>query len=162
MPRFTIRCLSEDCMHESDKMLVGGDHPPCEICQASTDYVWRATGASHGIVTDESFIGGLTFENLGHEPVTVYSRQDLARRMQEAGVEQRIKYVPGDKYLTDWSKAIDPYTLAAAKALVSRPGAMGQTRQDVRPTLRVETSVRTLPSAPQPLPDDQLDGPRPF
>ena len=124
--------------------LPGGEHPPCTACNGPTIYMWRATGASHGIVTDEAFIGGLQVENLGHDPVTVYSRQDLARRMHEAGVEQRIKYVPGDKHLTDWSKAIDPYTLAAAKALVERPGAI-QPMPAVDSTLQVETSVRVVP-----------------
>lgn len=161
MPRYTVRCLSETCRHEVDQMLVGGTHPPCEGCGGPTDYVWRATGASHGIVTDEAFIGGLVVENLGHDPVTVYSRQDLARRMQEANVEQRIKYVPGDKHLTDWSKGIDPYTLAAAKALVERPGALARPI-DTKPTLRVTTSIRTLPHDPQPLPHDQLDRESPF
>jgi hypothetical protein len=153
MPRFTVRCTA--CGLEEDQFLKGGDHPPCRGCNAVTDYVWRATGASHGIVTDEAFIGGLVIENLGDQPVTVYSRADLARRMQEARVEQRIKYVPGDKHLTDWSKAIDPYTLEAARALVSRPGALD--RPDPPPSLRVETSIKTIPHAPQSPAPDQLD-----
>ena len=141
MPRFTVRCLS--CGYEDDYFLPGGEHPPCAACGANTDYVWRATGASHGIVTDEAFIGGLTIENLDHDPVVVTSRQDLARKMHEAGVEQRIKYVPGDKHLIDWSKAIDPYTLEAARALVSRPGACYE--PVLEPSLHVETSIRVIP-----------------
>lgn len=154
MPRFTVRCLT--CGHEEERFLQGGTHPPCSACNSPTDYVWRATGASHGIVTDEAFIGGLEIENLGHEPVTVYSRADLARHMQEAGVEQRIKYVPGDKHLTDWSKVIDPYTLAAATALVSRPGALAPP-SDSGPKLPVTVSTRTISFESQPLLDDQFD-----
>lgn len=141
MPRFTVRCLK--CGNEAERFLKGGDHPPCQDCLGQTDYVWRATGASHGIVTDEAFIGGLVVENLGHEPVTVYSRQELAQRMHQARVEQRIKYVPGDKYLSNWALAIDPQTLANAKALVERNGlAQGSAPE---PAVRVTTSVRKWP-----------------
>jgi hypothetical protein len=142
MPRFTTHC--ESCGFEEDVFLEGGTHPPCVKCDGPTIYMWRATGASHGIITDEAFIGGLVVENLGHNPVTVYSRQDLAQKMHQAGVEQRIKYVPGDKHLTDWSKAIDPYTLDAARVLVTRPGALRES-EDLGSTLSVETSIRTLP-----------------
>ena len=76
--------------------------------------------SSQAIETNESFIGGMTIENLGHDPVTVYSREEFNQAMYRAGAEQRIKYVPGDQHLTDWSKAIDPYTLANAIELVGR------------------------------------------
>ena len=75
-------------------------------------------GESHSIQTDESFIGGLEIENLSHEPVKVYSRLELKEQMLKNGAEQQIKYVPGDKYLTDWSKSTDPQTLENARFLV--------------------------------------------
>lgn len=91
-----------------------GDYPFCRGRQGDH-------GPSHqAIETDERFIGGLTVENLGHDPVVVYSRQELANVAKQRGLEQRIKYVPGDHFLTDWSKGIDPYTMAAAQALVER------------------------------------------
>ena len=93
------------------------EHPPC-ACGGDTEYLWTEHPSAR--FTDESFIGGQVIENLGHEPVTVYSRTELKQEMLKRGLEQRIKYVPGDHYLTDWSKSIDPYTLESAKALVSR------------------------------------------
>ena len=76
--------------------------------------------ASAAIETDEAWIGGRWIENLGHEPVLVTSRQHLQREMEARGLEQHIKYVPGDHHLTDWSKAIDPQTLANVRELLTR------------------------------------------
>lgn len=76
-------------------------------------------GESHSIQTDESFIGGVTLENMDHEPVTVYSRAEFQYEMQRRNLDQRIHHVPGDKYLTDWSKGTDPQTLENARYLVT-------------------------------------------
>lgn len=100
----------ERCGHP----LAIGDFPFC-----------KGSPAQHGpmrqaIETNEAFIGGLTLENLGPEPVTVYSREEYKLAMARAGVEQHIKWVPGDRHLQNWGAYIDPYTMAAAKALVER------------------------------------------
>ena len=98
----------ERCGHE----LVVGKWPFCPH------------GDPHGnaIETNEAFIGGLTIENLGHDPVTVYSREEFKQAMLKANVEQKIKWVPGDKHLQNWGAFIDPYTMEAARTLVSRQG----------------------------------------
>ena len=115
MPTFDSICTR--CGYEETIVVVGGTHPNCARCQGPTEYVWRSYPAQ--IQTNEAFIGGLTIENLGHEPVTVYSRDELKAAMLRAGAEQQIHYVPGDHYLTDWSKAIDPQTLANAQFLLT-------------------------------------------
>jgi hypothetical protein len=51
--------------------------------------VWSAP-AVHG---DDKFIGGKTFENLGHEPVTVYSRSELKREMDKRGLQPFVRHV---------------------------------------------------------------------
>jgi len=76
--------------------------------------------AQSSIQTNESFIGGVTLENMGDAPVTVYSREELRRECEKRGLEQRIKHVAGDKFLTNWAAGIDAYTLAAATALLER------------------------------------------
>ena len=85
------------------------------------------------------FLGGLVVENMGHEPVTVYSRDEFKRQMIAHGCEQKIKYVPGDKYLTNWALGIDAQTLANAAVLVSRghatvedPGRLNSVQAEVR------------------------------
>ena len=79
-------------------------------------------GTPHGntIETNERFIGGVTIENMGPDPVTVYSREEYKAEMLKHGVEQHIKWVPGDRHLQNWGMFIDPYTLAAATTLVER------------------------------------------
>lgn len=157
MPIYDTRCTACGII-EPERTLPVGVHPLCS-CGAVTEYFW--VGRASARFTNEAFIGGITIENLGHEPVVVYSREEFQRAMDKDGVEQRIKYVPGDKFLSNWAAAIDPYTLEAARALVSRPGALGVTRPHL-PALAVTTSVRTLPIAPQPSANDQLDDSSPL
>ncbi len=119
MPRFDSWCAA--CAFDEPIIVAGGVHPPCSRCGGATEYIWHSNPAS--IQTDEAFIGGQVIENLGHDPITVYSRTELKAAMARAGAEQRIKWAgPGDKYLTNWAAGIDQYTLDAATALVSRVG----------------------------------------
>ena len=143
MPYFDSLC--EQCNHEEPLYLkTGGDHPPCTRCGGPTIYLWRGKPAQ--IQTDESFIGGIAIENLGHEPITVYSRQDLARKMKAAHVEQRIKWAgDGDKFLTNWAAGIDPQTLENAKFLLEhRTG--GAKSPDPTQLQTLQTSIRVLPA----------------
>lgn len=144
MPRYDHRCTS--CGANWEERVPSATHPTCLLCGGNTEYLWRSRGESHGIQTDESFIGGKVIENLGDQPVTVYSRQELAQAMHKAGVTQKVKWVPGDKYLTNWAMSIDPYTLASAKALVERCGSVAS--PPAEPSLRVTTSIRTIPCEP--------------
>lgn len=97
----------------------------CERCGQELhvgEWPFCPHGTSLGIAieSNERFIGGITIENMGHEPVTVYSREEFKEQMTRHGVEQRIKYVPGDKHLQNWGNYIDPYTLEQARILVER------------------------------------------
>ena len=93
--------------------------------------------AGHSIETNESFIGGVVLENMGHDPVTVYSREQFRDEMRARGLEQRIKYVPGDKHLTNWALAIDAQTLENARILLTRG-------QSARESLGEEASLPSL------------------
>lgn len=123
----------------------------CQICHqgyAIGDYPFCRPGRGHGrarsaIQTNEAFIGGLTIENLGHDPVTVYSRDEFKAAMAAAHVEQRIHHVPGDKYLTDWSAGIDAQTLENARILVSRGRGAEDRDEAALPSYRGE--IRYLP-----------------
>ena len=143
MPRFDSKCLV--CGEITENMVcAGGAHPPCPSCKGETVYFWTQHPVS--IQTNEAFIGGQVIENLGHDPVTVYSRDELKVRMAEAGVEQRIKYVPGDHYLTDWSMGIDAQRLADVTALLSRPRVTRADREQELAALQsFAPSVKTLP-----------------
>ncbi len=140
MPRFDSRCTV--CSYEEAIVVAGGTHPPCAKCGGATEYIWRSNPAS--IQTDESFIGGQVIHNLGDQPITVYSRTELKHAMAKANATQKIKWVPGDQHLTNWGLGIDQYTLDAAKALVSRPGALKGPEDDPAALQTLQTSIRTL------------------
>jgi hypothetical protein len=77
-------------------------------------------------VRDDAFIGGLTLENLGPDPVTVYSRSELARELKARNLEPFVRHtpIPGtDKspHTTRWDVPC-AYTLEQAKILLERVG----------------------------------------
>lgn len=59
---------------------------------------------------DVTWPGGKTFENLGPEPVTLYSPAELGREMTRRGLEPFVRHVDGDHYVERWvSVDLTPY-----------------------------------------------------
>ncbi len=89
MPMFDVICETcgwsrDDCYETSyRKTLCPDGHPTVHVLKPSRV----------AIQTDEQFIGGLTLENLDHNPVTVYSRAELKREMDARGLEQKVRHV---------------------------------------------------------------------
>ena len=64
---------------------------PCPHCGTATVREWTASRiAVHG---DDKYIGGLTLENLGHRPVTVYSRAEYKRELAARGLQESVRHV---------------------------------------------------------------------
>lgn len=63
-------------------------HPPCPKCGGVTERRWRKVG----MIRDE-IPGGQVIENLGHTPVTVYSKSELKLEAQKRGLELRVRHV---------------------------------------------------------------------
>jgi hypothetical protein len=61
------------------------------------------------IRTDEKYIGGRVFENLGPRPVTVYSEQERRKIMRERGLEESIYAFPDDKHVKTWAQGMGDY-----------------------------------------------------
>lgn len=76
------------------------------------------TGGAAGI-EDATWPGGITFENLGHDPVTLYSPAELKREMKARGLEPMIRHTPGDVHTRSWA-TMDPYTLEQGRILAER------------------------------------------
>lgn len=119
MPRYTQWCPT--CHWQGDIWAAPYEMPPCPDCGQGTQRLW--VGRSAG-VADDSWPGGKTFENLGHEPVTLYSRSELKRELKARGLVEYVRHVPlpgSDKspHTTSWATT-DPYTLEAARVLVER------------------------------------------
>ena len=120
MPRFDQRCVT--CQWEGEVFARPFEMPACPQCGGGTERVRRRAVE----VRDDAFIGGLTLENLGDEPVTVYSRSELARELKARNLEPMVRHVPipgTDKspHTTNWNVPC-AYTLEAARALVERVG----------------------------------------
>jgi hypothetical protein len=132
MPRFTQHCTV--CPWEGDIHAQPFESPPCPTCGGVTERLWRGQAAD---VRDDTFIGGLTLENLGHEPVTVGSRSELRRELKARGLEPMVRHVPvpgSDKspHTTSWA-AVSAYSLEQARLLLERVGTTSVTPREPDP-----------------------------
>ena len=90
MPIFDRRCPS--CGWERDDC-----YEPvvferaCDACGKPTERVYRVSAA---VIGDDPFIGGKTFEHMGHEPVTVHSRSEYRRELQKRGLQEFVRHAP--------------------------------------------------------------------
>jgi hypothetical protein len=89
--------------------------------------------------------GGLTLENLGHEPVTVYSRSELKRELQARGLVEFVRHVPvpgSDKspHTTSWS-SVD---LEAGKALAERQAHTRYVGPSERPDPAIIATIKDV------------------
>lgn len=78
---------------------------------------------SYTNVTDE-IPGGVLIENLGPQPIRVYSHSERLRIAKERGLQEVIRHVPvpgTDKspYTRSWA-TMDPYTLEQGRILAER------------------------------------------
>lgn len=120
MPRFTQHCTV--CEWDGVINVAPFVNPPCPQCGQATERIWTASAS----IAQDEFPGGKTFENLGNEPVTVYSRSELKRELKARGLEEFVRHVPvpgTDKspHTTSWDVPSE-YTLQQAKALLERVG----------------------------------------
>lgn len=118
MPRHTQHCTV--CEWEGVINVAPFHNPPCPLCNAATERLWTGTSAG---VNQDSWEGGKTFENLGHEPVTLYSRSELKRELRTRGLEEMVRHVPGSPHTKSWDVP-SAYTLEQAKILLERVGTV--------------------------------------
>ena len=105
MPIYDRACRAcgwerDDCFEHASQ----SEHA-CPTCGKPTVRVFQGS-RSPAVIGDE-FIGGLTLENLGHEPVTVHSRTELKREMQARGLKPFVRHVgeqgsDKSKHTTRW------------------------------------------------------------
>ena len=72
------------------------DDTRCSKCGAALaigDYPFCPHGRYAGAMVGDEFPGGKTFDNLGHEPVTVYSKSELKREMDKRGLKPFVRHV---------------------------------------------------------------------
>lgn len=87
MPRYDQSCTS--CGWVDEITAQPFVNPPCPRCGAQTGRIYLG---GYRVVGDE-FPGGKTFENLGHRPVTVYSKSELKREMEKRGLAPKVQHI---------------------------------------------------------------------
>jgi len=66
-----------------------GHNPACPECGADTERIYLG---GYSIIGDE-IPGGLSIENLDHNPVTVYSKSELKFEAEKRGLEMKVRHV---------------------------------------------------------------------
>lgn len=73
------------------------DECRCEQCQQVLqvgEWPYCPHGFATPMLTRDEIPGGLTIQNLGSEPVTVYSHSERRAIMKARGLEERVRHVP--------------------------------------------------------------------
>ena len=69
----------------------------CELCGrevAIGSWPWCPHGTPNLVIADDSIPGGMTVENMGHEPLTFHSKGEWRRAMKERGLTNMVRHVP--------------------------------------------------------------------
>ena len=78
----------------------------CEQCGAALhvgDWPFCPHGPSQSFnVIGDDIPGGFVQENFGHQPEVFYSKQAMARRAKELGLQPMVRHVDGDQHVTRW------------------------------------------------------------
>ena len=99
-------------------------------------------GRFGGDVIPDDIPGGQVIENLGHEPLTFYSRKAIREEADRRGLRLREQWAgPGDRYLSNWA-AVSPKTLEDAKALLERVGQTSGTKKAICETATFTVTPR--------------------
>jgi len=99
----------------------------CGALRVTGDWPGCPHGKGGGTNLKDEYPGGIWIENLGPEPVKVYSESERLRLAKQRGLQPMVRHVPvpgTDKspHTTDWSRSIDAQTLENARILVERQG----------------------------------------
>jgi hypothetical protein len=73
------------------------------LCPEGHETTIVYVGSSFAVHGDDKFIGGKRFENMGDQPVTVYSRSEYKRELAARGLQEFVRHVDradGEKPLT--------------------------------------------------------------
>lgn len=86
---------------------INAPDPGCPECGGPTARVWLMGQRHRVTIIGDDIPGGMTLDNLGHEPVTVYSRTELKRIMDARGLQHFVRHVgeqgsDKSKHTTRW------------------------------------------------------------
>ncbi len=113
----------------------------CGVVLRVSDWPFCPHGESHQAVIGDDIPGGCVIENLGHDPMTFYSKQAIVKEAARRGLEPMVRHVDRDQHVQSWA-TIDPYTLAAGAALVGRIASVRSDEPEIPcETARLEVRI---------------------
>lgn len=120
--------------------------PACGITYGVGASPWcrdeHAGGASG--IEDTTWPGGITFENLGDQPVTLYSPHELKRELKARNLEPMVRHRDGDPHTRSWA-TMDAYTLENARILAERQAhTKGTNDAEPAPNRETVSTVRQV------------------
>lgn len=108
--------------------------PSCGITYGVGASPWCRDNHEGGVsgIEDVTWPGGITFENLGDQPVTLYSPSELKAELKARNLEPMIRHRDGDQHTRSWA-TMDPYTLENARILAERQATTRATNSEPGP-----------------------------
>ncbi len=116
----------------------------CDRCGAELrigDYPFCPHGHGSNGIEDVTWPGGITFENLGHTPITLYSPAELRAEMDARGLQPMVRHTPGDPHTRSWA-TMDPYTLENGRILAERQATSTVTHREPGPSEATVAEVK--------------------
>lgn len=119
--------------------------PRCGVVFHISDWPFCPHGQPSGSIIGDEIPGGQVIENLGHEPMTFYSKKAIRDEADRRGLRMKDEWAgPHDRHLTNWGAAIDPQTLENARVLVSRGVRAQEGPAPVEPVETLKTWTREV------------------
>lgn len=102
MPVYDINCAN--CGDSERISTMAGRIAPCDVCGGPVEQVYRPNSRTYG---QDEIPGGLWVENLGKDPVKVYSHSERLAIAKANGLEEFVRHVPEpgssrSKWTTNW------------------------------------------------------------
>jgi len=78
--------------------------PSCGVVYGygASPFCSHGHGPIRAAILPDEWPGGKVIENLGHEPVTVYSRSELKREMDKRNLMPKVQHRDGSKETSRW------------------------------------------------------------
>ena len=118
----------------------------CERCGheiAHGEFPFCPHGGGTAGIEDVTWPGGITFENLGHDPVTLYSPTELKRELKARNLQECVRHAPGDQHTKSWA-TVDAYTLENGRILAERQATSHVRNAEPGPSAAVVAAVRQV------------------
>jgi hypothetical protein len=118
----------------------------CEKCGVELhlgDWAFCPHGRYSGTVISDSIPGGQLIENLGPDPIRVYSETERRRIMKERGLVDYVRHRPGDPLTSKWD-TVTQKTLEDAADLVSEARRTNAYRVEAEQEAATNAELETL------------------